>query len=86
MSVLLDEETVVIDALDFEITCEALKRGVDRCGVEATHQAICTSCGDVTCVVCIDHAIWARKSDRRLTHTACGARGPICDLVEVVPL
>ncbi|MGI0521817.1 hypothetical protein ABY45_14675 [Microbacterium maritypicum] len=88
MSVVLDEQTdtVVLDHLDFEVTCEALKRGVDRCGVEATHQAICVECGRVTCVVCVDHAIWARKSERRTKHTACGARGRICDLVEVVPL
>ncbi|WP_431862992.1 hypothetical protein [Microbacterium algeriense] len=86
MSVLLDEETVVLDHLDFEVTCEALKQGVDRCGAEATHQAICVECANVTCVVCVDHAIWARRSERRVTHTACGARGRVCDVVEVVPL
>ena len=86
MSVLLEEEAVVIDYLDFDVTCEALMRGVDRCGAEATHRAICTTCGNVTCVVCIDHAIWARRAERMTTHTACGARGRICDLVEVVPL
>lgn len=88
MSVLLDEETttVVLDSLDFEVTCEALRKGVDRCGEEATHQAICTECGAVTCVVCIDHAIWARRSERRTTHIACGARGIMRELVKVVPL
>lgn len=86
MSVLVDEETVVIDDLDFTVACEALRRGVDRCEEEATHQAICRECGNVTCVVCIDHAIWARRSERRLIHRGCGARGRVCDLVEVVPL
>lgn len=88
MSVLLDEETstVVLDHLDFEVTCEALRGGVDRCGAEATHQAICVECRKVTCVVCVDHAVWARRSERRIKHTACGARGRICDVVEVVPL
>lgn len=88
MSVVLDEQTdtVVLGGLDFEVTCEALRRGVDRCGAEATHQAICTECAAVVCVVCIDHAIWVRNSERRTTHTACGTRGLIRELVKVMPL
>lgn len=86
MSTLLDEATIVLDALDFDVTCEAFKKGVDRCGEEATHQAICVECGAVTCVVCIGHAIWARRSERRATHIACGASGVLRDLVQVVPL
>lgn len=88
MSVVLDEQTdtVVLEALDFEVGCEALRHGVDRCGAEVTHQAICTACSRVVCVVCVDHAIWVRRSERRTKHTACGTGGRIRDLVRVVPL
>lgn len=86
MSVLLDEETVVIDDLDFTITCEALKRGVDRCGEEASHQLICTGCTNIVGVTCIEHAVWVRHANREAQHAACGERGRIRDIVEVVPL
>lgn len=86
MSTLLDEETVVLDSLDFEVVCEAIKGGVDRCGREATHQMICSGCGHVVGVTCIDHAIWVRRAERVAQHASCGMRGRIRDIVTVVPL
>lgn len=82
MSTLLDEETVVLDALDFTPTCEA-KILDGRCGEEVTHRLVCVECAHDVGLTCIEHAVYARRQRREVTHTACGAKAPMCDLVTV---
>lgn len=85
MSTLLDNETVVLEGLDFEPTCDCnVKSG--KCGKEATHQLICLECERTCGLSCIDHAIWVRTTDRRGKHTMCGVSGLLRELVKVVPL
>lgn len=87
MSVLLDEETstVVLDDLDFEISCEVVGSH-GPCREAADYQMECVGCGGTCGLLCISHAIYARTSDRPLTHRPCGLNGPLRDIVEVVPL
>lgn len=85
MSVLLDEETVVLDDLDFAPVCDCLTNGI-HCGEEATHSLQCVACTAVVGLACIEHAIHVRTSDRTVHHKTCGADGPLCELLEVAPL
>lgn len=85
MSVLLDQETVVLEGLDFEPGCDCIVP-TGHCGEEATHMLVCRSCGDSCGLSCMDHAIRVRVSKRRITHTACGVAGQFRKLVDVVPL
>lgn len=85
MSVLLDEATEILEALDFEPRCEARVRG-HTCGDVATRALVCTSCGKVTAVSCEPHAATVLRAKWSATHAECGARAPLCSLVEVVPL
>lgn len=85
MSTLLDEETVVLEALDFEPVCDCNVRA-GKCGAEATHALFCVGCGRAIGFACADHAVWARHSDRTARHTVCGLGGLIRELVKVVPL
>lgn len=85
MSTLLDEETVILDDLNFEPGCEIFTSGKE-CGQEATHQMLCNGCGAYCGIVCVGHAIYARCSTRRLQHRVCGAEDALRDLVKVVPL
>lgn len=85
MNTVLDEETVVLDALDFEPGCQIITGG-HECGQEATHRLVCTQCGGFCGVVCTGHAIYARCSTRRLMHRVCGAEAALRELVKVVPL
>lgn len=82
MSTLLDLDTVVLDALDFTPTCEA--KVIDgRCTEEVTHRLVCVECAHDIGLTCIDHAIYARRQPREVTHTACGTKAPMRDLVIV---
>lgn len=85
MSTLLDEETIVLDVLDFEPACE-IQNGVGVCGEDATHWMQCNTCGADCGHVCIDHAIYARTSTRRLRHQQCETEDALRDLVTVVAL
>lgn len=85
MSTLLDEETVILEGLDFEPVCDCITAG-DKCGEEATHALFCASCGIGVGFACIGHAIWVRRTERTGTHVVCGFGGLIRDLVKVVPL
>lgn len=85
MNTLLEEETVVLDNLEFEPGCQIVT-GAGECGEDATHQLLCTLCGGHCGIVCIGHAIYARCSTRRLVHRTCGAEDALRDLVQVVPL
>lgn len=85
MSVLLDEETVVLEALDFEPTCDCMTLG-NRCGQEATHQLACIECGKLTGLACMEHAIYVRTSHRIVLHKTCGAELPMRELLEVTAL
>lgn len=85
MSTLLDEETVVLDALDFDPVCECITIS-GKCGREATHVLLCVACGVGVGFACMEHAIRVRKTERRATHTGCGFAGAMRELVVVVPL
>ena len=85
MSTLLDTDTVVLDGLDFTPTCEA-KVDDGRCDEEVTHRLVCTECAHDVGLTCIDHAIYARRQRREVTHIACGAKAPMRELVTVVAL
>lgn len=87
MSVVLDEqtETVVLDNLDFDVTCDVVATG-GQCCETADYQMVCVGCGDPCGLLCLSHAIYARTSDRSLRHTPCGLNGPLRDIVTVVPL
>ncbi len=56
------------------------------CGAPATHSVSCTQCGGFTGLVCAPHAARARTSTRPVTHRACGAVGPVCEIARVMPL
>lgn len=85
MSTLLDEETVVLEKLDFEPVCDCITPS-GKCGQCATHILICVSCGQSVGFSCMDHAIYVRRSTRTARHAICGFRGLMRDLVKVVPL
>lgn len=87
MSAVIDADTSasVLEGLDFDPGCES-RPSSGRCGREVTHLLVCTDCGQVAAMTCIDHAIYARRQGRTVTHDRCGARAPMSELVEVVPL
>lgn len=82
MSTLLDENTAVLDGLDFTPTCEALTLD-GRCEEDVTHRLVCTQCAHDVGLTCIEHAIYARRQRREVTHMACGATAPMRELVIV---
>lgn len=57
-----------------------------KCEREATHVLVCRICNRQSCHVCGPHGAWAAESTVPATHTVCGIRGPIRELVRVVPL
>lgn len=87
MSVVLDEQTatVVLEGLDFDVTCEVIG-STGQCQQEAEYQMQCVGCGGMCGLLCIGHAIYARQSERPLTHRPCGIEGPLRDIVTVVAL
>lgn len=85
MSAMTEETTNVLEALDFEPTCECRTKS-GRCGNEVSHLLVCTSCGSEAGMTCIEHAIYVRRQPRSVTHDVCGHRAPMSELVEVVPL
>lgn len=85
MSTLLDEETVVLEVLDFEPSCDCRTSG-ERCGEAATHSLECTECGKVTGLSCVTHTLYVRTSTVTMTHAVCGAQMPLRELLDAVPL
>lgn len=87
MSVLLDEETVVLEGLDFEVPC-VMASAVEHA---ATVLIRCRGCGS-TAPICDEHlegmrTACTRKGAIRVECTQCGAGGPDLDSVsEVIPL
>ncbi|GGH33953.1 hypothetical protein [Microbacterium album] len=69
MSVLLDQETVVLEGLDFEPRCE------ERYSEEhaATHTIICRVCGGavLACEKHLAHARWLLRDEAK--HIPCGS-------------
>lgn len=87
MSTLLDEETVVLDALDFEPRCDCVNLETRQlCGVAATHWLRCTVCSQPVGMACEQHRARLDEADWTVTHTVCGKSAPMCVLVEAVPL
>lgn len=88
MSTVLDEETttVVLEELDFEVTCEVVGSVTGTCPEHADYQMQCVGCGAFCGLLCISHAIFARTSDRPVRHRDCGLSGPLRDIVTVVAL
>jgi ribosomal protein L37E len=88
MSVLLDEETIVLEDLDFEIPCEKI-------GDHAAELSVsCRGCGH-TQFICRPHFEAGRKrieeiaatTGRRIVHRRCGnASMTVHGLAKVVPL
>jgi hypothetical protein len=85
VSVLLDEESVVLEGLDFEVPCEVVG-STGPCAQHAEFEMKCVQCGDTCGLLCLSRAVYARSSNRPVRHVTCGVSGPLCDIVTVVPL
>lgn len=85
MSVLLDSETIVLEALDFEVSCAKKSAGEHP----ATALIRCVSCGS-TAPICDPHLLALRttlSSARIVECVKCGLQGRDLDSIsEVVPL
>lgn len=87
MSTLLDTESDVLDALDFDPRCDCVNLETRRtCGAAATHWLRCTVCSQPVGMACELHRARLDGADWTVTHTVCGKSAPMCVLVEAVPL
>jgi len=77
VSTLLDQETVVLEGLDFEPPCEDRNTPAHA----ATHTAQCRACGKVL-LVCEAHLAYLRwRYARRCVHVPCETEAPGFDLL-----
>lgn len=84
---IFDEEKFaeIVEHSDDVPVCASGRNGV-RCGLPATHIATCVVCGLNPQLICTGHADEFTASTKIRTHTPCGSRDELRNLLRVVEL